>query len=307
MNVAQKLEPSVSDLGIHVDVFSTDDVGAGAVAWIAVTPRARGVVGHDAQALQIEETGSVPVLRVFHQGDIPVLLPADLVLSGGLQTRVIDRTVVIAPRSVADIPVRCVEAGRWSHRSGEKRRSFTTTEAVSVPMRRNLSRSKGETLTRTGVYGVDQGTVWQYVERELTTSGVRSETSSYDSYLSEVKTRQREAVRAAKIRPAPGANGAVVMAASGAWLEAFPTEDALAASADGLLADLFASTERRLTSVPSRIASRLVPLLLRMGTHRIPSVPGTLGEAYAIQGFSTCGSCVLMAGAVVHLAIGFGR
>jgi hypothetical protein len=305
MNSASSSVITFGTLGIHVEVLSVQAVGFGAVAWLSATPDAHDVVGHDRRSLRVEETGKVPILRVLNEGGAPLLLPADLVFSGGLQTRMLARTVVIAPGSRVEVPVRCVEAGRWSPDDSAPG-TFSASDTVSVRMRRALSRSKGKSFASTGSYSVAQREVWDRVDRELAGSGVRSDTSSYGNYLSAVKARQQEAVRAAAVEPPTAANGAVVLMSSGAWLEAFPSNDVLVASAEGLLADLFAADARPFESDPRTVAERAVSFVLSMDCRPIDSVPATLGDPYALDGFDAHGSCVLLAGALAHLAVGFG-
>lgn len=60
--------------------------------------------------------GSVPVLRATNATDDSILIIAGQVLRGGKQNRGLNADVLLAPRSSADIPVTCVEAGRWSAR-----------------------------------------------------------------------------------------------------------------------------------------------------------------------------------------------
>jgi hypothetical protein len=305
MNTALSSIITFGTFGIHIEVLSVQALGSGAVAWLSVTPSAPDIVGYYRRSLRVEETGKVPILRVFHEGGPPVLLPADLVFSGGLQTRMIARTVVIAPGSRVEVPVRCVESGRWSSSDDSAARTFSAADTVSVRMRRALSRSKGKSFARTGNYSVEQQEVWDRVDGELTGSGLRSGTSSYDTYLSAVKARQQEAVRAAAVEPPTAANGAVILMASGAWLEAFPSNDVLVASSDGLLADLFAADERPFESDPRTGVERALSLVWRTECRPIGRVAGTLGDPYALDRSGVHGSCVLLAGALAHLAVGF--
>jgi hypothetical protein len=70
-----------------------------------------------AKALAVEEvsaSGTVNALRVENRGDRPVLLVAGELLLGGKQDRIVGRSLVLAPRSRQDVPVFCVEHGRWS-------------------------------------------------------------------------------------------------------------------------------------------------------------------------------------------------
>ena len=69
-------------------------------------------------SLEVTEVGggSVPVLRATNATDVSILIIAGQVLRGGKQNRGLNADVLLAPRSSVDIPVTCVEAGRWSAR-----------------------------------------------------------------------------------------------------------------------------------------------------------------------------------------------
>jgi hypothetical protein len=58
--------------------------------------------------------GSVNELEVENRGEKPVLLVAGELLLGGKQDRIVARSLVLAPRSRSQVPVYCVERGRWS-------------------------------------------------------------------------------------------------------------------------------------------------------------------------------------------------
>src|SRR5262245_50472419 len=67
------------------------------------------------QVREVSEGGSVPTLAVNNTGDLPVLLVIGAVLVGAEQNRVLN-TSLLVPASQMEIPVSCVEAGRWSYR-----------------------------------------------------------------------------------------------------------------------------------------------------------------------------------------------
>ncbi|MEM9931121.1 MAG: DUF6569 family protein, partial [Bacteroidota bacterium] len=61
------------------------------------------------------DAGAVNTLTVQNKTDYPVFLMAGDVVQGGNQDRVIAEDQVIAARSLTDIPVFCVEQGRWTY------------------------------------------------------------------------------------------------------------------------------------------------------------------------------------------------
>lgn len=63
---------------------------------------------------RFEDSGAVNTLTVQNKTESPVFLMAGDIVQGGNQDRVIAEDQVIAARSIGDIPVFCVEHGRWT-------------------------------------------------------------------------------------------------------------------------------------------------------------------------------------------------
>ncbi|MEL6832522.1 MAG: DUF6569 family protein [Bacteroidota bacterium] len=68
---------------------------------------------------RFDDMGAVNALTVQNKTDAPVFLMEGDVVQGGNQDRVIAEDAVIAARSIQDIPVFCVEHGRWTYK-GDK-------------------------------------------------------------------------------------------------------------------------------------------------------------------------------------------
>ena len=66
---------------------------------------------------EVDAAGSVPELIAFNPLDTPVLLYDGEELLGAKQNRILNVTVLVAPKSETKIPVSCVEQGRWHARS----------------------------------------------------------------------------------------------------------------------------------------------------------------------------------------------
>ena len=66
---------------------------------------------------EVDEDGEVPNLSVTNRGDRPILIIEGEILIGAKQNRVINVTVLMAPKSKFTLPVTCVEQGRWRYRS----------------------------------------------------------------------------------------------------------------------------------------------------------------------------------------------
>lgn len=65
-------------------------------------------------SVRVEETMTVQILRVENALDEPVFAPAGTYLRGGAQDRTLTVSIVIPQRAGGEIPVHCVEQGRWN-------------------------------------------------------------------------------------------------------------------------------------------------------------------------------------------------
>ena len=97
-------------------------------------------------------------------GDRPALLVDGEIVEGGLQTRVINVSVLVAAHSQVLIPVSCVEQGRWNGGDSFQRSPSFAPRRV----RRTKHTSIGDNVRRSGEKRTDQGAVWNTVARELT-------------------------------------------------------------------------------------------------------------------------------------------
>lgn len=128
-------------------------------------------------AVQVAEADaeSVPTLTVTSLIDDPFLLLEGETVAGGLQHRTLNVSVLIPPRARLDIPVSCVEAGRWGGA-----RDFTGTAGhASRRVRRAKSATVAANLERTGSKRSDQNAVWDSVDDELERLDVASPTRNF--------------------------------------------------------------------------------------------------------------------------------
>ncbi len=111
---------------------------------------------------ELDESGSVPELRVINGAAVPVLILEGDELIGAKQNRVVNSSVLVAAASELVLPVSCVERGRWSRRS----RDFSSGRATPhLSLRHLKSRSVHDSLRRGRGHKSDQGAVWEEVDR----------------------------------------------------------------------------------------------------------------------------------------------
>jgi hypothetical protein len=128
--------------------------------------------------------GVVPVLRVTNHGAAPVLIPEGETVVGGRQNRVFNVSVLVPGDVTIDVPVSCVERGRWNDGHRFDRAGFKATRRV----RREMIDGVQDNLRRSGRKQADQGRVWSSIDRELASFDAVNDTSA----LHAVRERPRD-------------------------------------------------------------------------------------------------------------------
>lgn len=105
-------------------------------------------VGGDRLVISEKSQASVPEVVMENTGDRTVLVLSGEIIAGGKQTRVVRTDTIIEPKQRVDVPVFCVEQGRW-HGDAKFARS---ANLVPNEIRKGLNSS------------TDQSTVWRQVQ-----------------------------------------------------------------------------------------------------------------------------------------------
>jgi len=189
---------------------------------------------------EIDESGIVGALRVTNQAASAVLLLEGEVLLGMKQTRVLNVSVLVPHQTRLDVPVSCVEAGRW--RSVSQRAIGRAGINLAPSVRRAKSASVGRSMRRRLSFASDQGAVWQEVDRVLDAHQVATPTRSY----AEIANRRPPKVVnvADRVRPAPNQVGVVACLGSRpVCADVFETPEVLAVVWEGLVASYAADPD----------------------------------------------------------------
>lgn len=297
-----------ADLGVSMRLVGVSVFEEGHLGWLAFSPGCELTVeASQARALRLEETGQVGSARAQNDGDFPVLLRADTIFRGGRQTRVVERSALVPPRSSKIIAVRCVEKHRWSSPSAETA-CFATSGQAGKRMRETLGGVRRATFTSTGTPSLIQGVVWDEVRNDLerTKMSARTNTESYLPVLADVRGRHLSRARAANLESPWDANAAVVLPFRGkAWVEVFPRSSTLRTHVVELLADLFEESERADSASPIARHGVLgvAASIMRARAVAIPKPDeGDAGDAYALDAPSAWGTAVFRERRLVHLA-----
>tara|TARA_B100000676_G_scaffold267352_1_gene281652 strand:- start:10387 stop:11547 length:1161 start_codon:yes stop_codon:yes gene_type:complete len=142
---------------------------------------------------EVGQQGFVPRLRAENRTKFFVLLIEGDQLLGAKQNRICNSTVLLKPNAVSEIPVSCVEEGRWQHVS----KNFSSSNFHAAPtLRRRLAESKKH--TRQASHGQrahesNQTMVWNEVQEFASCAGVHSETQAMEEVFE--KSRERQPVQ----------------------------------------------------------------------------------------------------------------
>ncbi len=124
---------------------------------------------------EISDRGSVPDLSVENLSNVRVLLLEGEELVGAKQNRIVNTSILLPAISRINIPVSCVERGRWSYKS----RHFSSEGRHSPSkLRHSLKSSVSDSLKEGSGHYSNQDAVWTEVDKQQTKLGLSSDTSS---------------------------------------------------------------------------------------------------------------------------------
>jgi hypothetical protein len=139
------------------------------------------------QQMRIRETGEVSRLIIEVIGDVPVLIPEHEVLVGGGQNRTLT-TSLLLDRGEHEVPVRCVERGRWNP---SQERSFRVAEfGLPADVRQAKFQAGYAAYRQQGHFSPDQGRLWSAIEGSLRAKRIEDRTENVGALYE----RQRQMV-----------------------------------------------------------------------------------------------------------------
>lgn len=177
----------------------------------------------------------VPSLKVHNRGKTPALLVEGEHFLGGKQNRTANVTVLVPAATKLEIPVSCLESGRWGRaRPYQRAKTFTPARVRSLNQR-HVNASMRAEQSRRG----DQHAVWEGVDSVLSELDAHSPTSAAaaaDTVYDRDRTRFGSVEELTRRGPLPGQCGIVV--AHGRWItaiELFGAPHLLAAHWSGIV------------------------------------------------------------------------
>lgn len=249
------------------------------------------------QGFTISETslaGSVPELAVRNPLDSKVLLYDGEELVGAKQNRILNLTVLVGAKATVEIPVTCVEEGRWSARSA-------VFDAAAHISHSHLRRRKAEMLAaRPLARGVAQGEVWDEVRSKAARMGVESRTHANSDTFEAHSSRLLELEQAFPIEP--GQCGALLALGDSLCLDWVSRPDAFVRLwpklRRGYLLDALEALDNPAT--PQTTIDAFVARVAASPTTRQPSAG--LGDDLRLRGANVIGSGLELDGEVLQFS-----
>ncbi len=134
-----------------------------------------------AEVRELGGEGSVPSLLLCNHGDLPLLAPEGEILVGAKQNRMLQFTVLAPAHQQIEVPVCCVEQGRWAWSS-----SSFAMDAYAPPVVRQAVQSARQESGGTDT----QHCAWQAVDSYLEDLDVESSTQTVTDGLAEARRRR---------------------------------------------------------------------------------------------------------------------
>jgi hypothetical protein len=255
-------------------------------------------LGSGAATISEHTSASVPNLQLLNHADLPVLLLDGEEVAGGLQNRVVNTTLLIASTCVFDLPVSCIEHGRWH----EVRKNFETGEAAHPTLRRQKAEQVTAGFAAASAPLADQSAVWVEVAERHRRTGTRSPTSALrDAFV----TRQRDlAIVERELRfPTDHPTGVVALVAGRAMCaDLFDRSDTLRQYWSKLIRSYALEAIGEATEEPRLESARRLLSRPNGAVCRPFHSPG-LGTDVRIAGNGVVGSSLVYANTVIHTAL----
>lgn len=228
-------------------------------------------------------SAEVPTLEAENPTQQPVLLVDGEIVTGGRQTRVLNVSVLLAPNARIDIPVSCVEQGRWHGGRAFERKAMFAPRRV----RRAKNATVEQSLRHSGLKHTNQGLVWQVVNAELERLDVHASSGTLEAAnarLVDGDTLGHTAEELRRMGPLPEQCGVVVThGARVVSAEVFSSPEMLEAHWGAIVdAAILDAPATEPTSRPS--ASKVLRFLHRITEAEAAVTPGVgLGTEYHVR------------------------
>ena len=251
-----------------------------------------------ASITEVSESGSVPELLVKNLAKQPVLILDGEELVGAKQNRIVNLTILVAAQQTLKIPVSCVEAGRWAHRSREfaagGRTHYASGRARKLEQLNIAMQVSGSRMT-------DQFAVWQDIDEKACRMQAESPTHAATEMYAHSRSKLDEFLH--RLEPVPRQAGALfTINGVVAGIDLFDSQATWRKSMRKLVQSYgLEALDQAGGPVPkaSPQPKRFLSALRKTPTERFQAIG--LGEDVRISGDSIVGGGLVVDGRVIHL------
>ena len=253
--------------------------------------------------LTIDElpSASVPTLTAKNPTPKPILIPQGEQFVGGSQNRTANVSILVPPKSTIEIPVSCLESGRWGDYRGFDNAETYTPRRVRAANLNAVAASMRNAGSRRG----DQQVVWGAVDDELAALHVASPTSAVadaNNVYARDESRAKAAAELVKLGPLPSQCGIVVAHGNRVVAaEIFGASELLKPHWPALIRSHLLETSST-RSAPS--ATRALRMIQRFATATaLESLGVGLGTERHVRSQYVVGHAITLDGALVHASV----
>jgi hypothetical protein len=253
---------------------------------------------------EVSEGGSVPELKFINSGNRNVFLLDGEELIGAKQNRILNLSILVAAGKTIIIPVSCVEAGRWHHRS----RGFSSAPRTHYAEGRARKMAQvSASMLSTGKRRSDQSEVWNSISAKSSRFAVASETSAMSDIYEKEEARLEDYVKS--FSPEAGQSGAL-FAIGGriVGMDLFDSADTLKKLIPKLLRSYGLDALDRTLSKPSKNQAQCTPAEADAFLKSLSEAEGeefpAVGEGVDIRasGHNLTGAALAVDNRIVHLS-----
>ena len=244
------------------------------------------------------DDATVPILLAKNPSDKPILIVEGQHFLGGKQNRAVNATVLVPARTKLEIPVSCLEQGRWG-----RAESYRQAESFAPrKVRRRKEASVNYSMRMHGSRLGDQGAVWDEVAEVLHDAQTPSRTSAaadIENVYRQERPRAEAVEELSRIGPLPRQCGVAVT--HGRWVAAIELfgEPGLLARHWSALIRSHMLEKPKVTGHPS--PTNVLAMIKRFGSLKSQNAPGVgLGTEQRVQDRWILGQALTLNGSIVH-------
>jgi hypothetical protein len=251
------------------------------------------------EVTEVSEGGSVPNLFVNNKAERDVIIIDGELLVGAKQNRVVNTTIVVPAHTSVEIPVTCVEQGRWRYQS----RNFSSGDSHSYSSLRSLKhRTVTDSLRASGRYDSDQASVWGDIQAKMSRMESPSPTMSLSDVYESSVSGEEEARLAEEVRPQAGQVGYFAYVRDGfAGGDVFGSSELCRAKLSKLLRGHYLDSLDTYLEFPRLTVAEVIGQVRGATPEQFRGVGK--GEELRFEAASVQGACKLVGDTIPHLAV----